>query len=268
MTKLHRGWFVIVLALGTFASIAQAGLLLNEIYLNPPATDDAREYVEITRTSPADSLAGVWLIEIDGDGNNAGFVDNARELTTADFGANGLLWVGQNYGTSGPPWPNTPAFKFDLARPGDPTLENGSITFLLVTGFNGVVGTDYDANNDGILESAPWTTMLDSVGWNDGGSNDCVYSAASLVQSSGTPDAASRFPGDARTSEFGAWFCGDILATPGNPVPDFATAYDAAKASANLPPGAELTPGFANVPEPAALALLLALGAVATRRGR
>jgi hypothetical protein len=254
---------VVLVALATSAN---AGALLNEIYVNPPSTDDAREYVEIARTSAADTLANVWLLEIDGDGSNAGSIDTALDLSAATFGANGLAWIGSNYATSGPPWPNTSATKVDLTRLGDPTLENGSITFLLVSGFTGAAGDDCDTDNDGTLDTVPWSSILDSVGWLDGGSSDRVYSLASLVQSSGTPDAATRFPGDATLNSAAAWYAGDILATAGDPVPDYATDYDATKATANFPAGGALTPGCVNVPEPASLALGLALGLCGLRR--
>ncbi|MFZ4722691.1 MAG: hypothetical protein ACOYMI_06030 [Phycisphaerales bacterium] len=43
-------------------------------------------------------------------------------------------------------------------------LENDdNLTFLLVSGFSGAVNTDLDTNDDGVLDSTPWTALLDSV---------------------------------------------------------------------------------------------------------
>lgn len=51
-------------------------------------------------------------------------------------------------------------------------LENGSITFALVSGFTGARDDDIDTNDDGLLDSTPWTTVLDAVGFDEDGPTD------------------------------------------------------------------------------------------------
>ena len=38
-----------------------------------------------------------------------------------------------------------------------------NVTHLLVRGFTGAVGDDLDTNDDGTLESTPWSSIVDSV---------------------------------------------------------------------------------------------------------
>jgi hypothetical protein len=47
-------------------------VLLNEIYVNPPGSDDNREYVElISLDGGSVDMTGLWLLEIEGDGSAA-----------------------------------------------------------------------------------------------------------------------------------------------------------------------------------------------------
>ena len=62
-------------------------------------------------------------------------------------------------------------------------LENGSISLLLVKDFTGSPGTDLDTDNDGVLDSTPWDSIVDAVAVSDGGSSDRHY--FSLVSEKG-----------------------------------------------------------------------------------
>tara|TARA_R110002049_G_scaffold185580_3_gene353828 strand:+ start:61123 stop:65544 length:4422 start_codon:yes stop_codon:yes gene_type:complete len=228
---------------------AGASVVLNEVFVNPGGSDDAREYIEIlSTTGGAEALTGLWLIEVEGDGTGAGVIDNAQDLSSLSTGTNGLLLLGDGYGTTGTPWPaGTVDAATALADLDNVTMENGSITFLLVTGFSGAVGGDIDTDNDGIIDNPLWATVIDSVGWTDGGGTDQTYTPATLSQVTGTPDAASRILGDTTADSAAAWYNGDIdnATTPD----DFATLYVTGdNASANLPPGGQITPGSSNTP--------------------
>lgn len=213
-----------------------ANFLFNEIYVNNPGRDSNFEYVEIA-TSPFTSLADVWLLEIDGDGSNAGVIDNAQNLGSLTAGSNGLVLLGANYASTGTPWGGLVNPATTLADLSGGTMENGTISFLLVRGFSGSNQMDLDSNNDGQLDLTPWGSMLDSVGWTDGDQQDHVYSSAQLSQS-GTPDAASRFPDDLRNETTDAWFNGDISGSSNS------TTFS--QGSNNLPDGALITPGEVN----------------------
>ena len=213
-----------------------SSVVLNEIYVNPPDADDSREYIELRSSAPNEALTDLWVLEIEGDGASAGVIDAVQNLGSLSTGSNGLLALGQNYTTS-TPW--TFDAGTNVADLTGTTMENGSLTFLLVEGFTGSNGTDLDTDNDGVLDITPWTSTVDSVGWTDGGSSDAVYSAASLVQS-GVPDAASRFVDDSTASSAAAWFHGDVVGT------GLAVDYSITASSANLPSGAIITPGDTN----------------------
>ncbi len=213
-----------------------SSFLLNEVYVNNPGTDSNFEYVEIL-ASPSAPLTDVWLLEIEGDGAGSGTIDNAQNLSALTSGSNGLLLLGQNYATNGTPWGSQVDGATTVANLTGGSIENGTVTFLLVEGFSGSNGTDLDTNNDGLFDSTPWTSIYDSVGWKDNGSSDRVYSAASLGQS-GTPDAATRITNDYRVETLAAWFNGDITGSTSS------TTYD--NGSSNLPVSAVITPGDMN----------------------
>ncbi len=215
---------------------ASTSFLFNEVYVNNPGGDGNHEFIEILAT-PSTPLSDVWLLEIEGDGSNAGVIDNAQNLSTLVSGSNGLVLLGQNYASNGTPWGSEVDAATTLANLSGGTMENGSITFILVEGFAGSVGEDIDNNNDGQVDVSLWTTIYDSVGWLDGGSSDRVYSSASLTQS-GVPDAATRITDDERAETFDVWFNGDINGSTDS------TTYG--NGSSNLPDGAVITPGSSN----------------------
>ncbi|QEG23077.1 endonuclease/exonuclease/phosphatase family protein [Mariniblastus fucicola] len=215
---------------GTTAS----GALLNEVYVNNPGTDSNLEFVELL-AEPFSTFDDIWLLEIEGDGSAAGTVDNAQDLSSIVAGANGLVLLGDGYETSHP-WTDEVSASTTIANLEGGSMENGTINFLLVSGFSGSVAMDLDANNDGTLDSTPWTVILDGIGWTDGGSSDHVYASVLLTQP-GTPDAATRVFGDDLTGSTASWFNGDITSD---------VAYDGTNSSSNLPSGAIITPGNYN----------------------
>lgn len=217
-------------------------VLLNEVFVNPPGTDDNREYVELISPNGGDvPLTGLWLLEIEGDDSGSGFIDMAIDLSSYSTGANGLALIGAGYETA-QPWGelvDADTTLINLVRT-PATMENGTVTLLLVSGFTGSLGQDVDTNNDGVFDAAPWVNIVDSVGWTDGASADRVYTPASLVLVAGTPGAATRIVSNTDASSFAAWYAGDILAGP----PDIT--YNQETGSENLPEGAVLTPGAEN----------------------
>ncbi len=235
-------------SLQTLEVRAVPALLINEVFCNPPATDDGREYIEIRNTAGAAPLTNVWLLEVEGDGTNAGTVDNAINLSALQTGANGLLMIGHLYGTNGTtPWTtlvHADTKLADMNRPGATTIGNGNATIMLVTGFTGAVATDYDTDNDGVIDTPPWTTVIDAAGWLDGTAPGKIYSPAALTQTSGTSDGITRFPTNNTALSAAAWYNGDIIAIGG--TPDLGREYDALKAALNLPPGGKITPGDAH----------------------
>ncbi|HUO86995.1 MAG TPA: hypothetical protein VM617_06360, partial [Thermoanaerobaculia bacterium] len=110
---------------------------LNEFVANH-AGSDTDEYVEVFG-DPGTDYSAFTVLQIEGDGAGAGVVDSAFPVGATDAAG---FWV-------------TPF----LAN----ALENGTLTLLLVEGWSGAVGNDLDLDDDGTLDLAPWTRIVDSV---------------------------------------------------------------------------------------------------------
>ena len=93
-------------------------------------------------------------------------------------------------------------------------LENGTITLLLVKGFTGAFGADLDTDDDGVLDSTPWTAIVDAVAVNDGGASDLTYGIPVLgVAYDGlafAPGGASRIPDGLDTDTSADWMRNDF----------------------------------------------------------
>ncbi|MFO0874469.1 MAG: hypothetical protein U0575_10920 [Phycisphaerales bacterium] len=145
---------IVGLAIAGAAAIsatAPAGLLLNEIRADQPGTDND-EYFELLG-DPSLSLDGVTLIVI-GDGvGGSGGIEEIVHLDGHALRPDGFFLVAQPQMTLAVP---------DLVTPLE--FENSdNLTFMLVTGFTGTMGQDLDIDDDGVLDIAPWSAMLDAV---------------------------------------------------------------------------------------------------------
>ena len=141
-----------------------------------------------------------------------------------------------------------------------PDIENGSNTYLIVSGFTGAVGNDLDTNGDGTFDiTLPWASVVDAVGLieTDTGTNLAYANQLGFYDFgllSFTPDAVFR-------GSSGTWQAGDIT---GNSLAGPFT-FDPAQNTFGAGPLDTLTPGVANVPEPTA-SLLGVLGLLRRRR--
>ncbi len=222
-------------------------VLLNEIKVNPPGPEDAPyEIIELIG-SPNAFLSNVYLVAIEGNAEfNPGTASTVIDLTGAQMGSSGLLLIlgdGHPYNVPGG---TRLLLASQLNEPGGALL-NGSVTFLLISSPMPIIeGSDLDAGDNGVLEGLPTgTTILDSVGWLDGGNSDVLYTSAALSQSTGTPDAATRLPGNIFANSASAWINGDLI----GPDPT-SLAYELEGGSSNFPYGTWLTIGSANVIAP------------------
>jgi hypothetical protein len=216
--------------------------LLTELKVNPPGTNDApHEFIEIKGPVGA-LLTNVYLLGLDGNtSGDPGTVSYAFNLTGKNLGANGLLAVvATNHPYALAPG-TTVITDPQLSGPGG-ALDNGTISFLLVGSAVAInPGQDLDNGDNGILEGlASDATIMDAVGWSDGGNNDIIYGGVELHQA-GTPDAATRFPGNNTPNLEAAWFCGDLAGSTGDSL-----AYDPGQVSDNFPDDTVLTPGALN----------------------
>ncbi len=251
------------------SAAAQAQVSLNEIFINPPSTDNGLEFVEIRTGAPSVSLDNYWFIGIEGDGAAAGTVDFAYNLSAFSSGSNGYLLI-RDAATALVPAPD--AATSVVTQDFNPDIENGSTTFLLVRNFTGTVGQDLDAENDGIAETAPWASVADGISLieNDGAANIGYAAQFGYVLF----DAQPTFNADSLYRlDDGRWAGSDTLGTaPGAFALDSTRAAVVGQGLTELQ--GTLTPGSANavtvVPEPTTIALLVAgaAGLVAFRRRR
>ena len=272
VTNRSRG-AVVALALLAGAPAAEAAVSFNEIFFDVPqdstgtftGRNNGRAFIELRGTA-GEVVNDLSIIVIEGDGGAAGVIDTVIPLSGA-VGTNGLFLRRDDMVDSGTA--NSPAnfqypVLFPAAEPGttiqsaDYGTENPSYTFVLVSGFTGATATDLDTNNDGTLETTPWTAVLDAAGFEDLAS-DVLY--ANVL--SGGPEFMESATADSLHAFFrdpdGNAFAGTVTYTMETTAGPF-TFTELKDATGAIVPsdGLMLTPGGANaaVPEPGGLALL------------
>lgn len=196
--------------------------VINEFVFNHTGAD-INEFVEVA-SDPSQDLSAYSVVILDGDGGASGNVNQVLSLGVAN--------------SSG----------YQLAGGGmlNSVLQNGSQTVLLVTDFSGAVNDDLDTDDDGILDSTPWTAVIDDVAVFDGDLNDNLYSTSVLTAATMndgnlfTPGGASRIPDGVDTDTAADWVrnafsgegnpdfpagqtvnAGEALNTPAGQIDDF-----------------------------------------------
>lgn len=225
-----------VLLFFTILPDGKSQLLLNELYVNAPGSDEPFEFIELKGT-PGSVLNNIYVVAFESDSGSAGNADVVIPLNGITIGSNGLIFIGTSIG-----YPNIPdetTFK-DTLLLGLPILENGSISFaVLFSPIPILKDVDYDTNNDGVLDLPNGALLQDAVGWTNGDLTALVYGGVILTQSAGTPDAAVRFADNTTPFSLQAWYNGDLTT---------ATTFDPLEVSSNMPEGAGITPGNINIP--------------------
>lgn len=163
------------------AAYSSAALRISEVYINPPGgadPDQGREFIEIFNDgSSAASLTGKKLIVIENEGSTRGTIKAVFDLSTAGSSlAAGRKLVIRDLDASGLLATFSPAYETGANAPlqitTDLDLENEGGNFVIVDGLTGAVGNDLDSDNNGVLNSAPWTTVYDWVTIHEGQSAD------------------------------------------------------------------------------------------------
>jgi predicted extracellular nuclease len=188
----------ILMSLIPATTLAAGPVYINEIQVSTSGTD--WEFIEIQGPAGTD-LSNYTLVGIESDAGNSavGRIDLVISLSGEPIPADGF-WVGMS-----------PAAETRYATAGDLSIsnnsfENSTATYFLVTGFDGSQGDDLDTDDDGLLDSTPWTAVADSVNIRDDDFEDYSYGALT-VGSDGAflPSGTYRCP-DAPTSPFSYHF--------------------------------------------------------------
>lgn len=206
---------------------------LSEVRISWPGDDDdVNNFVEIAGT-PGESLDALTLVSLSTE-FEPGEVSFAFPLTGQTIPADGFFLASGDDAFYG----GATDLVTEVDFFGSPQI------FALLENFTGAQGDDYDTDNDGTLDAAPWDGIVDAVGLLDGDDNtDHMYDPTlPTVGPDGNFPPAHAY----RVTADGPWEIGLF----GDAVND--------------------TPGAMNVPEPASalMALIFGMGALAWRRRR
>ena len=134
-----------------FMSWSQAQVVLNEIRTDQPGADND-EYFELA--GPAGTDVSAYTLIVLGDGATGTGTIEAVVPLSGTIPADGFMLIAEDADTFGE--------AADLIA--DLGFENGdNVTFILVEGFSGANGDDLDTDDDGTLDSTPWTSIIDAV---------------------------------------------------------------------------------------------------------
>jgi autotransporter-associated beta strand protein len=215
---------------------ARATVRINEIMVDAPGTNATQDFIELKSTTPGEDVSNLSILLVEGDAgtpNGRGNIDGVITFAGPTTGTNGLF-LRHSFST-GPLPAIDPA---TTVQNSGWSHENAAITYILVSGFTGAVNTDIDANDDGVVDNTPWTSVLDSVGVNDSdNAPDKTYGAVlggadfSAVTQGSTPNVVLRDPD-------GAFHAAAVTGVVGGPY----TVSD----SDTLALGYQLSPGNLN----------------------
>ncbi len=142
---------------------------LSEIRIDQPGTD-VDEYFELAGADGT-SLDGLTYVVIGDGAGGSGVVEAVVSLAGLSVPASGFFVAAESTFTLGTADVTT-SLNFE---------NSDNVTHLLVSGFTGANGDDLDTDDDGVLDSEPWSAVVDSVALIETvGSGDRVYSATTV----------------------------------------------------------------------------------------
>ncbi|MFM1769612.1 MAG: hypothetical protein RJA22_2141 [Verrucomicrobiota bacterium] len=237
--SLPRWTACLLLLAGT--GLAHGQWVINEALLNPPGPDTTNEFIELRGPPNSVLPPGTWLLGLEGDAaGNPGTIQNRFDLSGQILGQNGFLVLLQKFHR----YPVNPlSLALTNADPdggwgdgnssdvghdgenGQVEIENASCTLLLLrSSVAPIIGTDVDANNDGVIDPAhagAWT-ILDAVGALDAdGTGDIAYGRINFRHDT-LPGAGALAGGTVVAVPFTPAYVGRRTNSTGWAVPDWA----------------------------------------------
>lgn len=211
---MRVGLILACIALATTgAPPSSAQVVISEIRIDQGGTD-VDEFFELAGP-PGTSLAGLTYLVIGDGALGSGVVEQVTPLTGSVIPPSGFFVAAESTFTLG-----TANLTTSL------NFENtDNVTHLLVSGFTGDLNDDLDTNGDGVLDSTPWTAVLDRVAVieepNPPLNTEFHYGPPTIGPDHGSvPGGVFRFPNGA--AALSSWNIGDfddpaLTDTPGAP---------------------------------------------------
>jgi hypothetical protein len=176
------------------------------------------QYLEISGPANA-SLNGVSLVIISAGGtpyDYRGFVESTVKLDGLQLDSSGKFLITENNF-------NIPGVTTNLNSGGGLVFDKtGTVNVLLAWNFYGSSFTDLDVLNDGILDSTPWISLIDSISLTDGNTDPLTSGAAYFTDVVGPHNniGIDRLPEHVyRCASAGTWTMGQSAYTAGYDTP-------------------------------------------------
>jgi hypothetical protein len=186
-------------------------VVINELRLDQPSTDND-EYVELMGPAGA-SLNGYTYVVIGDGAAGSGVIEYILPLDGQTIPGDGI-WLGGG-GDDG----NNVVLGVTVDFQFDPNFENSdAVTHMIVTGFTGTDQQDLDTDDNGVLETTPWTGIIDAIGFADDVTPDFPYGNSigyTDLPANGTFPFAHGF----RDGDTGSWTGGQFDPAVGNDTP-------------------------------------------------
>lgn len=151
-----RAAAALVLACAGLATVPAFGLTLNEIRTASLSGDADEAFFELAG-SPGQSLDGLTYVVIGDSANSStgtgGVIESVTSLAGLTIQSDGYFFGARAGFLLGTPDAEL-TFTFE---------SNDNVTHLLVQGFTGSFGQDLDADDDGTIDTMPWTGIVDAV---------------------------------------------------------------------------------------------------------
>jgi hypothetical protein len=133
------------------ARLSSAQVVINEIRIDQAGTD-LDEFFELAGP-PGTSLGGLTYLVLGDSALGSGVIEQVTSLAGNVIPPSGFFVAAESTFTLG-----TANLTTTL------NFENtDNVTHLLVSGFTGALNDDLDTNDDGVLDSTPWTAILDRI---------------------------------------------------------------------------------------------------------